>query len=100
MPSAELMFEWDEDKRQRNIAKHGIDFLRAKSVFDGRPRVDIDSSVEDERRMQSIAMLDETCVAAVWTERNSKIRLISVRHARRGERALFQRKTGLRPDVG
>jgi uncharacterized DUF497 family protein len=41
-------FEWAEDKRLSNIAKHDIDFLRARAVFDGRPRVDIDSSVEDE----------------------------------------------------
>jgi uncharacterized DUF497 family protein len=93
-----LSFEWDEDKRRVNLAKHDIDFLRARSIFDGRPRVDIDSPVEDEWRLQSIAMLDATCVAAMWTERSGKIRLISVRHARRGERALFHRKTGIRPD--
>jgi uncharacterized DUF497 family protein len=53
--------------------------------------------IADESRMLSIAMLDDTCVAAVWTERNGRTRLISVRHARRGERALFQRKTGIQP---
>ena len=33
----ELEFEWDEEKRLSNIAKHGIDFLRVRELFDGRP---------------------------------------------------------------
>jgi uncharacterized DUF497 family protein len=28
-------FEWDEDKRQANIRKHGIDFVDVPAVFDG-----------------------------------------------------------------
>ena len=94
----DMDFEWDGHKRLSNLAKHDIDFLRARVIFDGRPRVDADSSVDDETRMVSIAMLDDTCVAAVWTERNGKTRLISLRHARRGERALFWHKTGSQPD--
>ena len=27
--------EWDEPKRKVNIRKHGIDFVDAKSIFDG-----------------------------------------------------------------
>jgi len=29
-------YEWDEDKRQTNIVKHGIDFVAAVKIFDGR----------------------------------------------------------------
>jgi hypothetical protein len=29
-------FEWDEGKRRQNVAKHGIDFVRAQELFDGR----------------------------------------------------------------
>jgi uncharacterized DUF497 family protein len=95
--SEEMDFEWDEEKRRTNIIKHGFDFLRARAIFDGRPRVDTDSSVPHEPRMVSIAILDGAYVAVIWTERNDKLRLISVRHARRGERTLFHRKTGIRP---
>jgi uncharacterized DUF497 family protein len=38
-----MRFEWDEQKRLLNIAKHGIDFLTASGIFDGRPRFDLDS---------------------------------------------------------
>jgi uncharacterized DUF497 family protein len=34
-----MEFEWDEDKRAGNVARHGIDFLRAGLLFDGRPVV-------------------------------------------------------------
>lgn len=95
---AEMGFEWDEEKRRINLAKHDIDFLRARAIFDGRPRVDADSSADDESRTLSIAMLDGTCVAAVWTERNGRTRLISVRHARRSERALFRRRTDIQQE--
>ncbi len=27
-------FEWDENKRERNIRKHGIDFVSVVSIFD------------------------------------------------------------------
>jgi uncharacterized DUF497 family protein len=30
-----MLFEWDESKRQTNLAKHGIDFRDAIRVFDG-----------------------------------------------------------------
>jgi len=32
-----MRFEWDEAKRRRNLENHGIDFIRAQEVFDGRP---------------------------------------------------------------
>jgi len=33
-----MAFEWDEDKNQANIAKHGIGFERAQQIFDADPR--------------------------------------------------------------
>ena len=29
-------FEWDEDKRLANLRKHGLDFVDAEALFDGR----------------------------------------------------------------
>jgi uncharacterized DUF497 family protein len=28
-----MVFEWDEEKRRANIAKHGIDFVRATAIL-------------------------------------------------------------------
>ena len=30
-----MLFEWDESKRQANLAKHRIDFQDAIGIFDG-----------------------------------------------------------------
>lgn len=30
-----MKFEWDEQKRQANLQKHGIDFVGAEGVFEG-----------------------------------------------------------------
>lgn len=30
------MITWDENKRQSNLAKHGIDFVGAETIFDHR----------------------------------------------------------------
>ena len=80
-----MEFEWDEDKRQSNIAKHGIDFLDARRLFDGRPAIQLTSSFEAEERYLTIGYLDGRFVTAVWTWRHDNIRFISVRHARQRE---------------
>ena len=30
-----MIFEWDENKRLKNIEKHSIDFVEAEEVFQG-----------------------------------------------------------------
>jgi uncharacterized DUF497 family protein len=32
-----MQFEWDEAKRNSNLSKHGVDFLRMQMLFDERP---------------------------------------------------------------
>ncbi len=36
-----MEFEWDEAKRQGSLAKHGVDFLDATALFNGRPVVTV-----------------------------------------------------------
>jgi hypothetical protein len=45
-----MRFEWDERKRQANLAKHGLDFRRAVRVFD-RPSFTYPSPKLDEGEM-------------------------------------------------
>lgn len=35
------MFEWDENKRIRNLEKHRLDFVAVRLLFDGRPMVTV-----------------------------------------------------------
>lgn len=90
-----MEFEWDESKRLSNIGKHGVDFQRAREIFDGRPRVDIESPRGDEHRILSVSILDEAMVAVTWTRRSEDVvRLISVRRARRGEGRQYRQVYG------
>jgi uncharacterized DUF497 family protein len=35
-----MAFEWDEEKREGNLVKHGVDFLDMTALFDG-PTLDV-----------------------------------------------------------
>jgi len=83
-------FEWDEDKRDRNLRKHGIGFLRARHLFDGRPLCSYPSLRDGKQRVVSMGFLDDRLIAVVWIERDVATRIISVRRARHGEKATYQ----------
>jgi uncharacterized DUF497 family protein len=89
----QLDFEWDEAKRDANLAKHGIDFRDAVDLFDGRPIYTFPSRREAEDRYVSVSLVGDQFIAAVWIPRNDIVRIISMRRARDGEkrahRALF-----------
>lgn len=92
---ADIRFAWDEKKRQSNIAKHGIDFLFASQMFDGRVRLDFDSPRSREQGTLSIAELDGKLIAVAWTWRDDDVvRIISARRARREEERAYRQLFG------
>ena len=78
-------FEWDEDKQSSTRVKHGIDFLDAIRIFDGRKVVRIPSGHPDEERFGVIGQLSGRMVFVVYTVRNDKVRIITARRARKNE---------------
>lgn len=89
-----MTFEWDDNKEQINIKKHGMDFETASRVFDDDNRLEIydDLHSEYEDRYITIGMIDEiTCIAmVVYTERGTDvIRIISARKATPKERRKY-----------
>ena len=48
--TTETEFEWDENKRSSTLKKHGIDFLDATRIFDGRPVLHAPSDRPGEER--------------------------------------------------
>lgn len=91
-PGVWSVFEWDEAKREANLAKHGIDFEDVRQVFDGRPRIDgpsVRNAGRAEERHVTLAEIEGLTLAIVWTWRDRAIRLISARVARRAERGLY-----------
>ncbi len=89
-----MLFEWDENKREANAAKHSLDLLEGIELFDGRPVYSYPSPRGDEQRTVTVGLLAGEFVALVWTERGEAIRLISLRRARDGEKRTYRARFG------
>ena len=85
-----MEFEWNKDKRRANLQKHGLDFLRGTALFDGRPAYVYGSPRGGEQRFVSVGVVSEQFVALVWTERGTRIRLVSLRRARNAEERAYR----------
>jgi uncharacterized DUF497 family protein len=88
-----MKFEWNEEKRQSNARKHGIDFVDAVEIFEGvTVMVEDDRFDYGERRFISIGLARERVIVVVHTEEAGIIRLISARKATKYEaRKYFER---------
>ncbi len=88
-----LRFEWDEEKRQANLRKHGLDFADAPAVFAGATfTVEDDRFDYEEQRFITLGMLMGRVVVIGHTEQDDLVRVISMRKAtRREQQRYFQR---------
>ncbi|WP_375492552.1 BrnT family toxin [uncultured Nostoc sp.] len=86
-----MKFEWDKNKNQQNIQKHGISFEEATEIFDGVVFTSIDERYDyEEIREVSIGSIQGVVIITVaHTDRNGKIRLISARKATPKERRTY-----------
>jgi uncharacterized DUF497 family protein len=84
------MFEWDEDKRIKNVLKHGLDFLEAPPLFDDHRKITFEYWVKGEERFLDMAIHKGRLCCLVYTKRNKNIRLISLRKASRKERRRYE----------
>jgi uncharacterized DUF497 family protein len=83
-------FEFDADKSQANLEKHGIDFLDAQALWKDPDLLEIRARSDDEPRFLAIGLIGPKHWSAVFTYRNGTIRLISVRRARASEVELYE----------
>lgn len=86
-----MQFEWDEDKRLRNIQNHKVDLLLGAAIFDGPVLTQKDTRHDyGETRFVSVGLYDGQCLVVVHTEREGRIRLISTRKGGRRDRRRYQ----------
>ena len=86
-------FEWDAAKSESNLAKHGVSFEAARSVFAdvfACERCDVDSD-PGEIRYVITGVVNEVILTVVYTERGDRIRIISARKATAHERREYYR---------
>jgi uncharacterized DUF497 family protein len=85
-------FEYDNNKSQSNLAKHGIDFVEAQELWNDRNLLEIPSKIEGETRFVVIGKINSKHWSGVITYRDQNIRIISVRRSRTQEVALYERQ--------
>ena len=83
-------FEFDNNKSIANKKKHGIDFVRAKRLWDDPDYIEIPARTSDELRCLVVGIIEDKHWSAIITYRNEAIRIISVRRARKEEIDLYE----------
>jgi uncharacterized protein len=85
-------FEWDDQKAESNLQKHGVSFDEAVSVFADEMALtfaDTDHfESEDRSRTYGISNKGRLLVV-IHTERRNNVRIISVRKATKYEKSIY-----------
>jgi uncharacterized DUF497 family protein len=95
----EYAFEWDEQKRLSNLAKHGIDFRDVPSAFQHPYLEDYDhrhSSLQ-EQRWKVLGIVKIRVVLFVYKERDGNKRIITARPATTTESMVYYRRFWFEP---
>lgn len=90
-----FIFEWDEDKRQANVEKHGVDFAEIDN-FDWTSAQTQPDTRRDygELRWLAYGLIGNRVHVVIFTMRDERRRLISLRRANRREVLVWAGKTG------
>lgn len=83
-------FEWDDKKAESNLAKHGVSFPEAATVFAGPAAVYLDDGSSTDRVVILGRSIRERLLYVVHVERGARDRIISARPATRAERDVYQ----------
>ena len=86
-----MEFEWDNEKNNKNIEKHELDFADVALVFDN-PLIEYEDTRNDygEKRFFGIGVLRDIEISVIYTRRRKNIRIISARRARKDERQRYR----------
>ncbi|MEZ4563635.1 MAG: BrnT family toxin [Thermomicrobiales bacterium] len=85
-----MTFEWDPQKNEENLRKHGITLIDAMEVFEDDYRIEeLDDRDYGEERWTVIGQISAGFVFVVYTLRNAVIRLISARKAKIDEQKRY-----------
>lgn len=88
-----MLFEWDENKRESNLQKHGVDFVRAVKIS-SNPILERLDDREDygEDRWIAIGHWQDHYMVVVTTRRGENRRIISAWKAGRHEQEEYKNR--------
>ena len=84
-----MKFEWDANKNESNIRKHGIAFEDASKIF-FRKRLEKRSDRAGEIRYITVGEVNNRIIVVIYTPRGENIRIISARKARKNEKRAYR----------
>ncbi len=87
-----MKFEWDAQKNEINIVKHGLDFADAPRIFRLPMLVNLDERKDyGEDRRTGIGLLEGRVAVIIYTEPDDEtIRIVSLRKALSYERKRYE----------
>jgi len=90
-----MSFDWDDEKADANLKKHGISFEEAVKVFDDPNAIEIvdEGHSTEESRFSIIGLAGLRLLYVVFTVRRNVIRIIHARHADRKMRRIYEEGT-------
>jgi len=88
-----MEFEWDTDKAEQNIVKHGVPFEYATRVFLDSHYLDVEDERREykEKRRIVLGMIEGRLFVVEYTLRGALVRLISARKANDRERKQYDK---------
>ena len=84
-----MIFEFDRNKSDLNLQKHGIDFISAQKLWENKI-VQLKVTELPEERYLNFGILDGKHWTAVITYRGMNIRIISVRRSAKKEAEYYE----------
>lgn len=90
-----MEFEWDPAKEAKNIEKHGLSFVAGAQALSSGPTLEFQSDRGNEPRWVAVGTHPATqkVIAVVYTTREGRRRIISVRRARKNEEEDYRKHT-------
>lgn len=86
-------FEWDEEKAEQTLRKHGVSFREALTVFSDTLSLTVDDELHSEGEARYVTLGFSSygrLLVVVHTERESVVRIISCRPATSRERRRYE----------
>jgi uncharacterized DUF497 family protein len=77
-----MQFEWDKEKAENNLKKHGVSFTEAETVWGDYFYIDLfdnEHSIEEKRFLIIGESQGKRLLIVSYTERESCVRIISAR---------------------
>ena len=80
-----MKFEFYPEKSEANKAKHGLDFVEGQALWEDPDRLQLPARTQGEPRLMLIGRIDDKHWSAIFTIRDDRTRLISIRRSRTKE---------------